>query len=69
MSSGNDYFYMADTSMLNVENPLFVEFVQRPMSEGVFKENDNLTWEMPYSASFKYGIKNLPFNVLWWKIK
>jgi len=54
MTSGNDYFYMADTSMLNVDNPLFVEFVQRPMAEGTFKENDNLTWEMPYSCSFKF---------------
>jgi hypothetical protein len=68
MSSGNDYFYMADTSMLNVDNPLFVEFVQRPMAEGTFKENDNLTWEMPASCSFKFGIKNLPFNIIGGKV-
>jgi len=68
MSSGNDYFYISDMSGLNLENPLFVEFIQRPMSEGTFKENDNLTREMPYSSSFKYGIKNLPFNILGGKI-
>ena len=68
MTSGNDYVYTADTMALNLDNPLFVEFVQRPESEGTFKENKNLTWEMPYSASFKYGIKNMPFNVLGWKI-
>lgn len=68
MTSGNDYFYMADTSALNIDNPLFVEFVQRPMSEGTFKENDNLTWEMLYSGSFKYGIKNLPFNIIGGKV-
>ncbi len=64
MTSGNDYFYTADLSGMNIENPLFVEFVQRPESEGVFKENNNLTREMPYSCSFKYGIKNLPTNIL-----
>jgi len=54
LASGNDYVYVADTMAMNMENPLFVEFVQRPESEGVFKENSNLTWEMPYSCSFKY---------------
>lgn len=54
MSSGNDYFYTADCDAMNLENPLFVEFVQRPMSEGVFKESNNLTREMPYSCSFKF---------------
>lgn len=68
LSSGNDYVYVADTDAMNLENPLFVEFVQRPMSEGVFKENNNLTREMPYSASFKYWIKNLPINILGGKV-
>lgn len=68
MSSGNDYVYMADIEGMNIENPLFCEFVQRPQAEGVFKENDNLTWEMPYSASFKYGVKNLPFTLLFGKV-
>lgn len=68
MTSGNDYFYVADSEMLGQENPLFVEFVQRPQAEWVFKENRNLTWEMPYSASFKYGIKNMPFAILGWKV-
>jgi hypothetical protein len=68
MTSGNDYFYVADSEMLGLENPLFVEFIQRPQAEWVFKENANLTWEMPYSGSFKYGIKNLPFTILGGKV-
>jgi hypothetical protein len=68
MTSGNDYVYVADTMALGIENPLFVEFIQRPMAEGTFKESDNLSWDMPYSASFAYGIKNLPINILGGKI-
>jgi hypothetical protein len=68
LASGNDYVYTADSDSLNIENPLFCEFIQRPMAEGTFKENDNLTWEMPVSASFKYGVKNLPFNMLFGKV-
>jgi len=33
MTSGNDYFYVADSEMLGLENPLFVEFIQRPQAE------------------------------------
>ena len=68
MVSGNDYVYSADVEGMNIENPLFCEFVQRPQAEGVFKENKNLTWEMPYSASFKYGVRNLPFTLLYGKV-
>jgi hypothetical protein len=68
LASGNDYIYVADSSAMGIDNPLFVEFIQRPMAEGVFKENDNLTRDMPYSASFAYGIKNLPINIIGGKI-
>lgn len=68
MSSGNDYVYVADTMSLNMENPLFVEFIQRPQIEGEFKENKSLTWETPVSASFKYGVRNMPFNLLGGKV-
>lgn len=68
MTSGNDYVYVADTQINGIENPLFCEFIQRPMAEETFKENDNLTRDMPYSASFAFGIKNMPFNILGGKV-
>lgn len=68
MTSGNDYVYVADSSAIGIDNPLFVEFIQRPMAEGTFKETDNLSWDMPYSCSFAYGIKNLPFNIIGGKV-
>jgi hypothetical protein len=68
MSSGNDYVFVADAEVNGVDNPLFCEFVQRPMAEEVFKENDNLNRDMPYSASFAFGIKNMPFNILGGKV-
>lgn len=68
LASGNDYVYVADSSAIGIDNPLFVEFIQRPMAEGTFKETDNLSRDMPYSCSFAYGIKNLPFNIIWWKV-
>lgn len=68
MTSGNDYVYVASTADLGVENPLFCEFIERPTVGDTFTENKNLTWETPVTASFKFGLKNLPFNLLYGKI-
>lgn len=68
MASGNDYLYVASTDELGVENPLFCEFIERPTVGDTFTENKNLTWETPVTASFKFGLKNLPFNLLYGKV-
>lgn len=68
MASGNDYVYVADATSLGLSNPMFCEFIERPTVGENFTENANLSWETPVSASFKFGIKNLPFTLLYGKV-
>lgn len=68
MTSGNDYVYVADTDMLGVANPLFCEFIKRPGLEGEFTSDTNLDFTSVFTGSVKYGLKNLPFNLLYGKI-
>lgn len=69
MSSGNDYMYFADTMGSGQENPFFVEFFKRPSATSDFIENESThAWTKGFDSAVKYGIKNIPFNVLWGKV-
>lgn len=68
MASGNDYVFVASTQDLGLENPFFCEFIERPTVGETFTEQKNLTRETPVTASFKFGLKNLPINALYGKI-
>jgi hypothetical protein len=49
-------------------NPLFCEFIKRPWLEGEFTSDKNLDFSSVFTGSVKYGLKNLPFNLLYGKI-
>ncbi len=65
LTSGTAYFFVADSDMLAVENPMFVNFIERPQLQGdVMTESQNLSWKWAYAGSFKYGLRNLPFTLV-----
>jgi hypothetical protein len=64
LTSTTAYFFLADAMDMNISNPLFINFVQRPQIEGDFTQIKNLNWEASVAASRKYGIRNLPVTVL-----
>jgi len=63
LTSDTAYFFLADAEMMGIENPLFINFVQRPQIEGDFVQLKNLNREASVAASWKFGIRNLPVTV------
>jgi hypothetical protein len=64
ITSNTAYFFMSDAEMSNLKNPLFAHFMERPKIQGDMEDDDALNRFMKYAYSFKFGIRNLPFNVL-----
>ena len=63
LTSDTAYFFMGDM-MNGDENPLFVNFMERPKIQGPARVTDNLSYRWDYAGSFKYGCRNLPFNII-----
>lgn len=63
ITSDTAYFFMGDM-MNGDDNPLFVNFMERPKIQGPARVTDNLSYRWDYAGSFKYGVRNLPFNIL-----
>lgn len=64
LTSDTAYFFIADHAELSLDNPLFVDFTQRPAMQSEFKEQNNLDWTNTVAGSFKFGIRNMPFTIL-----
>ncbi len=62
ITSRTAYYFMGDM-MNGEENPLFMHFVEAPQIQGAARVRDNLAWAWDYSGSFKFGCRNLPFNL------
>jgi len=61
--SDTAYFFMGDM-MNGDDNPLFVHFIERPKIQWPARVTDNLSYRRDYAGSFKYGCRNLPFNIM-----
>ena len=64
LTSDTAYFFLGDAEQMGIDNPLFINFMQRPQIEGEFTQIKNLNWEASVAASMKFGIRNLPVTVL-----
>lgn len=65
LTSNTAYFFLADWAALGIENPLFVNFIERPTLQTDFTSPDNLNWTASYAGSFKFGCRDMPFVILW----
>lgn len=64
-TNGKAYFFLADFSTGEFENPLKFIFNQRPWVYGEFKDGDNLSVYQDFVSYSSDGIAYLPFGI-WW---
>jgi len=64
LTSNTAYFFVADRQMLGIENPLFVNFIERPQIQGDATLQKNLDFMYSVAGSFKFGCRNMPITLL-----